>query len=385
MTMSTRRPPIFGPEPWAERAGERWSHWDLWFCLVCLIETDGDWIALEEEIIACDRRRSVTSRTWERKRNHLVDLRARLDAAELTAKDLAADALDDKPLRTKARRKVLDQDLAGRDLTPAMEDTPRRRLRERALRGHWSAFPVSPADDDEVFADLVDAERRSFRLASELEAIAAEEHKDRAGDPARQLALWRAVLTAGLEAFHDGLRDSDGAVGTFLGEALETYARLPWRDTGIDPTDYWADLCEWCVWEDWGIRHRRETAPFRDARTSDVDLVEQILLRLEAEHRSHRLDYEADQALQLLAWVAVATRSFDRFVPAAERLRAEWWMPVDAMGETAAEAGKIDLAAEVYGAAIAGGGWHVDHLTRLCHQRTGGAPEPRPMTLRLVE
>ncbi len=327
----------------------------------------------------------MTGRTWERKRSHLLHLRARLDDAGLSAADLATDYLDDKTLRAKARRKVLDQELAGRDMTPAMENTPRRRLRQRALWGHWGDFPVSPAEDYEVFASLVDAERRSYRLATELEDIAAEEHEGRMGDPARQLALWRAVLTAGVEAFLHGLRDSDGAVGTFLGDALETYARLPWRDTGIGPAVYWADLCEWCIWEDWGIRHRRNTAPFRGARTGDVDPVERLLLDLEAEHRSHRLDYEADEALQLIAWLAVATHSYDRFVPAAKRLRADWWMPVDAMGEAAIKAGKPDLAAEVYGAAIAGGGWHVDHLTRLCQQRTGGAPTAPRAPLRLVE
>ena len=375
--MSARRPPIFGPEPWADRAGATWSHWDLWFCLTCLTETGDDWAALEEEIIARNRRRSATSRTWERKRSHLIDLRARLRAAGLNAADLATDQLQDKTLRAKARRKVLDQELAGRDLTPAMRDTPRRRLRQRALSGHWEDFPVSPAEDYETFADLVDAERRSFRLATELEAIAGDEHEDRAGDPARRLALWRGLLTAGLKAFLLGLRDSDGAVGSFLGEALETYARLPWRDTGMDPAVYWADLCEWCIWEDWGIRYRRETAPFRSARECEVELVERLLLELEEEHRTHRLDDEADEALQLIAWLAVATRSFDRFVRAAERLRADWWMPVDAMGEAAAKAGKSELATEVYGAAIAGGGWHVDHLTGLCRQRTGLEPAPR--------
>jgi len=374
--VTTRRAPTYGPELWAGRAGASWSHWDLWFCLVCLTESDGNWDALAEEIITRDRQRSVTSRTWECKRSHLLDLRDRLDAAGLTAADLAADLLEDKSLRTKARRKVLDQQLADRDLTPAMEDTPRRRLRARALRGNWPSFPVSPEEDYSVFADVVNAEHRSFRLAAELETSATEEHRERAGDPARQLALWRAVLTAGLEALLHGLRDSDGAVGTFLGDALETYTSLPWRETGIGPGVYWADLCEWCIWEDYGIRHRRDTAPFRGARKDDVDDVERLLLDREAEHRSHRLDYEADEAVQLIAWLAVATRSFDRFVPAAERLRAAWWMPVDAMGEAAASAGELGLAAEVYGAAIAGGGWHVDHLTRLCHRRTGRPPAP---------
>jgi hypothetical protein len=192
--------------------------------------------------------------------------------------------------------------------------------------------------------------------------------------PARGQAAGRAVLTAGVEAFLHGLRDSDGAVGTFLGDALETYASLPWRDAGIDASVYWADLCEWCIWEGLGDPLSPRNWPFRGAREDDVDLGERLLFDLEAEHRSHRLDYETDEALQLVAGLAVATRSFDRFVSAAERLRAEWWMPVDAMGEAAANAGERDLAADVYGAAIAGGGWHVDHLSRLCRQRTGLDP-----------
>ncbi len=50
--MTTRRPPIFGPEPWAERASVAWSHWDLWFCLVCVLDADGDWRAPENEVAA---------------------------------------------------------------------------------------------------------------------------------------------------------------------------------------------------------------------------------------------------------------------------------------------------------------------------------------------
>lgn len=115
--MGSRRQPIYGPEPWAEHAGRVWSHWDLWFCLVCLTDADGDWDALTEAIIERHRRRSVTSRDWEAKLSHLDDLRARFGAAELGAIDLAGEAVGDKQLLAKARRKVLEQALAGRDLT----------------------------------------------------------------------------------------------------------------------------------------------------------------------------------------------------------------------------------------------------------------------------
>ncbi len=375
--MTTRRPQIFGPEPWAERSGVTWSHWDLWLCIVCLLDAGGDWDALENEIVTRARSGHVGSRTWERKRSHLLDLQTRADAAGLTAADLTTESLQDRQLVGKARRKVLEQDLAGRDLTPPMENTPRRRLRDRAYRGHWVRFPISPAETEDLFVGVVESGRGSFGIAMDLERVAKEEDELVRGEPALQLALWRGLLTAGLDAFRHGLRDSDGAVATYLGEALAVYTQLPWRDTGIDPGVYWADLCEWCIWEDWGIRHQRETAAFLGARKDDVDLVDALLQELEAEHRSHRLDYEADEATELMAWLAVATRSFDRFVPAAELLGADHWIPVDAMGHAAAKAGRRELAVDVYAAAVASGGWHVDHLTRRCRELTGIEPSPR--------
>lgn len=371
--MTTRRSPIYGPEPYADLAGQQWSHWDRWFCLACVLTADGDWDALEDEVVRRHRRRSLGSRDWERKRSHLIERRNRLAEAGLSAEELAGDTSDAK-LREKALRKVLDQGLAGRDLTPAMRDTPRDRLQTRALRGHWAAFPASPEPLCEAFADVLDGGGSSFRRAVELEALVGEAHQERDGDPAGQLAVWRGLLTAGVEAYLAGLRDSDGAVGSLLSDALDTYVDLPWREAGIDPQDYWADLCEWSVWEHWGIRSVWDGVVFRQARRDEVPLIDGLLQRLDREHAAERLDYEADDAAQLRAWLAIATARRSLFVPVAERLRAEWWIPVDAMGRAAVEAGDVRLAREVYATAIAGGGLHVDNLARRCRERTGADP-----------
>lgn len=231
---------------------------------------------------------------------------------------------------------------------------------------------------------MIDSGRGSFGVATDLEEAARDEDARVAGDPARRLALWRGLLAAGFEAFRDGLRDSDGAVATALGDALDTYARLPWQETGIDPAAYWADLCELCVWEDWGIRHRRETATFRQVPAGQAPLIEELLWALEAEHRANRLDHQADEAIQLVAWLAVATRSYTKFVHVAERLRADWWIPVVALAETAMKSGRTQLAKDVFAAAIAQGGMHTEHLARRCHELTGAEP-PRRRRLRAVE
>jgi len=257
-------------------------------------------------------------------------------------------------------------------------------VQRRAYRGHWGTFPVSPADACERFAAVIGSGRGSFRVAIDLEEAARVEDARLAGDPARRLALWRGLLTAGFEAFWNGLRDSDGAVATVLGDALDAYARLPWRETGIDPAGYWTDLCELCIWEDWGIRHRRESAPFRHVPRTHAPLIEELLRALEAEHRAARLDYQADEAIQMVAWLAVATHSYTRFVPVAERLGADWWIPVVALAETAMKSGRTQLARDVFGAAIAPGGLHTEHLARRCRELTGAEP-PRRRRLRAVQ
>jgi hypothetical protein len=41
---------VDGPERWRTTAGTDWSYWDLWFCVVCLVDHDGDWDGLDQAI-----------------------------------------------------------------------------------------------------------------------------------------------------------------------------------------------------------------------------------------------------------------------------------------------------------------------------------------------
>ena len=74
----------------------------------------------------------VSRHDLEAKLSHLADLRSRVDDAGASVADVAA---DETSVLARARRKVLDQGLENRALTPPMRATPRARLRERALRG----------------------------------------------------------------------------------------------------------------------------------------------------------------------------------------------------------------------------------------------------------
>jgi hypothetical protein len=380
-----RSKPIFGPEPWQEATGRTWSHWDLWFCLVLVSEFDGDWAALAEELW---RRRSPYLLTLdeESKVSHLEDLRARLADAGLGAADLVAEATDDRKLLAKACRKVLDQPLdRGRDLTSAMRATPRERLWCRAMHGHWEHFPASPASAHARFADQVARARRRGRggygIAQTLQRLLDDQDRRLTGDPAARLALWRGLLTAGIEALGE-VRDRDGELAGFLGGSLAAYARLPWQPTGIEAEVYFADLCELCVWENYGLLYRRETAPFAGVDVEHHELVERLLWSLAAELGGHRLGYQAEVAVGLVAYLQAATARLDRLVATAERLGSDQWLPIVALAETALAAGRRDLARRVFAAANRPGR-HQDYLAARCLELTGGPPPRR--RLRAVE
>ena len=145
MSEPARRPPIFGPEPWATVAGVPWCHFDRWFALVAVTSFDGDLDALDRELVS-RLRSSLHGRTdVEAKLSHLADLRDRMTAAGVSPAVLAGAADPDQTTLNKARRKVLDQALEGRAMTEAMRETPRVRLDRRARYGHWDQFPVSPS------------------------------------------------------------------------------------------------------------------------------------------------------------------------------------------------------------------------------------------------
>jgi hypothetical protein len=371
-----KRTQRFGPETWTEIEGRDWSLWDLWFCVVATIDHDGDLDALADSFVDALRSHGNYDRPAnEAKLSHLTDLRARLRDANLVAADLARpDPLADQKTARRAREKVTGRvGLEGRACTPAMVDTPRRLLQQRARVGHWSSFPSDPARFFERFRPAVDCrgfvtKGKSFAIASRLTRRLADLDGPRRTLPDR-LALYRAFHTAGLE-LADAADDSYGVIGQARTEAWLTYLDIDWRTAGIDPNPYWQDLCELLVWEPYAVDHGNEIAWFSSARRGDVDVIEAILLALESEHRRVVLDYEAAAALEALADLYLATKTRDRYVDAAHRLGSRSWRHVEAMATSQWSSGDCDGAIAVFRAADQPG-WHRDHLRAKCLAMTG--------------
>jgi hypothetical protein len=107
MTRSGKAP-IYGPEPWSARHATGWSCWDLWFCVVALVDHDADLGALAEAIE--EGGRLSGGGTAEAKLSHLDDLKRRTLQAGIDARTLVAGEDSDPKIRAKARGKVLKQD-----------------------------------------------------------------------------------------------------------------------------------------------------------------------------------------------------------------------------------------------------------------------------------
>ena len=385
-----RRPPVFGPEPWEEIGGGIWSHWDLWFCAVAVADHDFCLDQLEERLVSELQDRTGSREGTESKLSHLDDLRVRLDDAGLAPGDLATrDVLSERGLLAKARKKLAERYLEGRAKTPAMIETPRVRLERRSRIGHWDAFPVNPERYYRSFRRNVEvkdyiSERRSFsavrRIEERLESL------DKAGlAVGERLALYRAFHTAGLQ-LADRADDSFGNVGEMRREAWHTYLGIDWQAAGMAPEAYWADLCDLVVFENYALEFEEETLPWHHVPAGQAELVEGVLLALEAECRAFHLDYPADQAREQLAWLAVAGRRFTRYVEVASRLGTDHWREVEALAESALRSKRRDLAVEVFQAADRPGR-HQQRLRERCTSLTGvviGDPDGSRPSLKVV-
>lgn len=370
----SRRPPIHGPEPWSERHGQLWSHWDRWFALVAAVDHDGD---LTGVAAALDGHPTgYLDEDTQAKLAHLDDLATRLATTGIDPVGLLADDEFDRTVLAKARRKVATQPLSGRDLTGPMRHPPRRQLRERALRGRWPTFPADPAEAYGLLAELVEDRsdiwaRQTFGLVRDIERLVVALVEDAGDDPERLLAVRRAALTA-VVAAAERADDSYGEIGQLGLQTWQAYVTAPWRDL-LDPATYWRDVCELVAFDDHAHLHQHELVPFRRARRVEADLLVGILDELAEEYTASRLRWHADEARKAVLYVLVATRSYGRFADAAAGLGRGHWRPVALLAETALAGGHRDVAAAVFDAADQPG--HLgDHLRKLRYEMLGDVP-----------
>jgi hypothetical protein len=127
------------------------------------------------------------------------------------------------------------------------------------------------------------------------------------------------------------------------------------------------------AWEDWELLHRHETKPFAQIHGPLADHAENFLLALANELRAHRLRYQADQALQHVAYLHIASGRVTRFATAAATLGSDRWMPIVSLAQAALHRRRSDIARDVFAAADQPG-LQRDYLRERCIELTGQPP-----------
>lgn len=315
------------------------TYWDVWLIIVLAHDFAGDWTAL------IDHWRGELKTGWQRRDelegwlSHLLHLRQTLTDAGLTLDDLLAviPPATIKLQKPKARRKILKDSIADRDKSDWMIHTPRRELQARSLRGYWSRFPVSPAIFAEPLARLYKSsgfysEDQSFGLERKLSAF-IERHEARASD-AEQLALYCAALSVIIEEM-DMVDDSYGMIGQLYESVFEYYIRLNRSTLDMPLSDFFQDLMELVIWEDYGFTHTALPGFFARLAKSEVPIVDSILQTSWAALRDLELTYQAERALTLLGMLCTQQRLFDRFIDLAKVMGTREWERITTMSEMA--------------------------------------------------
>ena len=227
-----------GTDLWVRIGGVKFTVWDSWFLRLVFGRHGGAWQpvrdAFRAKLVGGDSARDDA----EAKLSHLADLERRWQRLSAADRErLTAECRDPRLVR-HASAKVIDRTVGWSDMTQPMRDTPRRLLRERALRGYWSRFPVSPACYEPRFDAIIRSrdffgERASFGLARRLRA-ALEREVSRATQGADSTAVRRAFLTSFMFAM-ERADDSCGILGDLAWDEFPKYFTVPWEEAGLSP------------------------------------------------------------------------------------------------------------------------------------------------------
>ncbi len=340
------------------------TYWDLWFIVALLNEFEGDW----EQMIDHFRQevRGINAWYWaEPVLSHLRQLRQMLTEAGLSADAVLGEEKADllKRTRRKAQTKILKNAPSRRDMSPWMIYTPRVKRYERALRGHWHRFAVSPERYAKPFAHLFKSsgwyhEDETFNLERRLSAF-VNKRLDRASLD-EKVALYRAVMTVVLEKIEQ-IDDSYGVIGQFYGQIFEDYTALPRDELTMTLTDFFQDLMELLIWEDYGLTYMEQPAFFASLIPAEVPLVETLLRSQWQELLGLDLFYQAEEALTMLGMLCTQQQQFEQFIDLARAMGTRHWKRITTMAEMAEEHQHPDLALAVYEAAM-GPGMHEGFL-----------------------
>jgi hypothetical protein len=300
--------PRLGPEFWREIDGVWFCHWDRWLLRLALTEPLG-LVSIAQEFHRRAQNDERPDRTAEALVAQVADLQTRLDELGRTPESI----LDEQErtsewLRAKAFRRVWHA--SGPRKTEAMRRTPRAVLEERAMRGNWGVFAVSPRPYAEKLEATVGQDCQDWRgtaVVVTLLDVTARELLVGARTFAERLAIHRAVLAIAIEAM-ERIDDSLSEMAELFREYQAAYLTLILSDA--DHPGLLRDLVELVVWEDYGL-FAGIPGFFRRLAEPTADSVMRELGRTVCELRAAGLRYQLVKAQRLRReLIAAAVETF---------------------------------------------------------------------------
>jgi hypothetical protein len=359
------------------------SYWDLWFALAAVNDHGGDL----ERMTSAFRQTSYDSladrMTWdhymarERYRNHLIDLKRRLEGASATPSQVVAAAGD----LAKGFPRWLSSAKEDERSIP-MRDSPRKRRYEHALRGFWPGFPVSPEPYAEEIGSKFKIKRFFSRDAALGVAQTLDHHVDhsdalaKSGKSAEAQALLRGLVTVVLEQLQPTALWGDRVLKASLREAFAAYLRISPDRTGIDETVFFPDLLNFLIWHGdsptWvitmmggSLTDLRAEGYFKGLDEDEGELCITHLRHEFAGLSEDILDDRMERTLNLLGQVVAELERFDTFEDVARQMGAEHADRIVRLVDRAMKRRKRSLACKVFEAALAGGvGWSASDLEK---------------------
>ena len=306
----TKRAIIYGNMPYKEITSTetqklfKITYWDFWIAIVLKKKCNNDWNTLLDHLRSQVKKNYSLRFASEALMTHIRWLRQALDDAGVHIKDILADA-DEAFLKReekKAIRKILELNFQEKENSEWMLHTPRKIREARAMRGYWERFPVNPTE----YATLLEGRYKTSGYYSEDQSFTLEKKlvgflkKHTARKPlAKLFAIYRAFLTVVIEKF-EMVDDSYGVIGDLYQKTFQIYFQLARTELQMNPEDFFQDIIELMLWEDYGFFDAKLSDFFASLSASEVSMAESILEQQQKELKEVELEYLAEKTLTLL-------------------------------------------------------------------------------------
>jgi hypothetical protein len=339
------------------------NYWDLWIIIILFEMFNGDWDELSNQ--------TVNSK-WGRENregmlHHIKQLRRTYADNDFNVLEYYND-LDNslvKKAKPKATKKIIDMGYVEKEKSVWMIKTPKKEKEYLAMRGHWDKFQVDPdmfaVEIERSFSKKFCSKSQSLKLSDKLQNKIKKLEKKKS--ISELLSLYRAYLTVILERI-ESVDDSFGVMGDSYQEVFEKYIYLDRSEISMSVDDFYNDLLELMIWEDYGFIDDLYEALFSTVNEDEVSIVEKILKHQWDDLTSlDMMSYQADKALTLLGELYKSQLIYEKFPEIAELMGTREGRRIISMAELAAENKKYDVAVSIYEACLSPGR-HEDYLKK---------------------